>query len=671
MRSNSEYVGVGDFTWFFGVVEDRYDPLKIGRFRVRCFGWHSDNKTELPTSALPWAQPIQDITSAAINGIGTSPTGIVEGTWVIGFFLDGQLAQRPVILGTIAGIPTSMPDTSKGFNDPYGSYPQSDMLNEPDVSRLARNDEGLSHPLIESKNVAKITNIPTAFSDKKWAEPAYAYNAIYPRNHVYQTESGHIKEVDDTGRSERIHEYHKAGTYYEIDAVGNRTIRVQGNNYELIVGNDSIYVDGNLNLTVAGKLNIKCKEYNVEVSENANYKIGQNENKTVGGNVVDTITGGESLTTGGSLTQQISGNHEVAVGGETKKKFGGTYSVRYESDYKYWYGADTYHNHNSGTDHTTNVVRTGVVDNPSIPAAAGPTAVSSVIVTDPHGSIGSPIYKTLGGSKTVPVEVITVKKSNGEIEQRIVSGSTAPAADGGPFAGGAVPGTLEANGMDQAVVTPSDQVGDCLRADLGKLSEKYESNGKPSAIGFDTTGGYSYGSYQIATKTGTFNRYMTFLDNREEYKTYREQLDAAGGSNAATAGEPAFTAKWKTLCSEPSFVKSQHDFIKATHYDPAVAKIKTITGIDVCSRGSRGLQDGVWSASVQHGPTGAARIFERALESTGKSASEVSNAELIAAMYDERGRNNGEKYFARSTPAVKASVVNRFTSEKSNALAMG
>ena len=87
-----------DFIWWYGVVEDRADPLELGRVRVRCYGWHTDNLKEIPTESLPWAQPIQDITSAALGGIGKSATGILEGTWVIGFFADGEDAQRPSVM---------------------------------------------------------------------------------------------------------------------------------------------------------------------------------------------------------------------------------------------------------------------------------------------------------------------------------------------------------------------------------------------------------------------------------------------------------------------------------------------------------------------------------------------------------------------------------------------
>jgi hypothetical protein len=90
------------FNWWIGVVEDRMDPEKMGRCRVRIYGYHTDSKIILPMVDLPWATPIQPITSAAISGIGSSPLGPVEGTWVIGFFLDGEDMQQPAIFGTIA-----------------------------------------------------------------------------------------------------------------------------------------------------------------------------------------------------------------------------------------------------------------------------------------------------------------------------------------------------------------------------------------------------------------------------------------------------------------------------------------------------------------------------------------------------------------------------------------
>ena len=93
------------FVWWTGVVEDRNDPEKLGRCRVRII--------LLPTSDLPWALPLQSITSAATSGLGQTPVGIVPGTWVVGWFLDGEEAQRPLIIGTLAGIPEKQPEAIK------------------------------------------------------------------------------------------------------------------------------------------------------------------------------------------------------------------------------------------------------------------------------------------------------------------------------------------------------------------------------------------------------------------------------------------------------------------------------------------------------------------------------------------------------------------------------
>ena len=99
-----------DLVWWTGVVEDRDDPEKLGRCRVRVFGYHTADTTALPTSDLPWALPMQSITSAATSGVGSTPVGIVPGTWVVGWFMDGEEAQRPLIIGTLAGKP--LPSTS-------------------------------------------------------------------------------------------------------------------------------------------------------------------------------------------------------------------------------------------------------------------------------------------------------------------------------------------------------------------------------------------------------------------------------------------------------------------------------------------------------------------------------------------------------------------------------
>jgi len=89
---------------YWGVVEDRDDPLCLGRCKVRIIALHSEDKTILPTSDLPWAYPLLPVISGSMSGIGISPTGILPGSWCAINFLDSAF-QCPVIIGVIGGIP--------------------------------------------------------------------------------------------------------------------------------------------------------------------------------------------------------------------------------------------------------------------------------------------------------------------------------------------------------------------------------------------------------------------------------------------------------------------------------------------------------------------------------------------------------------------------------------
>ena len=101
------------FYWFVGVVENRHDPLHAGRCQVRVFGDHPSDKELLPTKDLPWAVPMMPITSASISGKGTAPIGPLEGTWVVGFYLDGPDKQMPMMIGTIGTSTLKAPEYKK------------------------------------------------------------------------------------------------------------------------------------------------------------------------------------------------------------------------------------------------------------------------------------------------------------------------------------------------------------------------------------------------------------------------------------------------------------------------------------------------------------------------------------------------------------------------------
>ena len=149
---NTGFLGRDGFIWFVGVVEDRYDPNKLGRVRVRCLGYHTHEKEEIATADLPWAEVMQPVGANAIGGIGDSPIGIVEGSWVVGFFRDPEHLQEPIIMGTLPGkntrpaTPIDKVGVHRGTDNIYGFYdptdPLSDVPFEPDISTTVGEGSG-------------------------------------------------------------------------------------------------------------------------------------------------------------------------------------------------------------------------------------------------------------------------------------------------------------------------------------------------------------------------------------------------------------------------------------------------------------------------------------------------------------------------------------------------
>ena len=85
---------------FIAEVRNLKDPWESGRVQIRVYGRH-DNEQDISDDDLPWAMPLQPITSAATNRVGISPTGMLVGSRVYGTFLD-EAQQYPVIIGTFA-----------------------------------------------------------------------------------------------------------------------------------------------------------------------------------------------------------------------------------------------------------------------------------------------------------------------------------------------------------------------------------------------------------------------------------------------------------------------------------------------------------------------------------------------------------------------------------------
>ena len=442
--NNDKFLGHNGFLWFVGVVEDRGDPQYAGRVRVRCLGHHTSNNEILPTSDLPWAQVVLPITSSGISGIGQSPLGLVEGSWVFGYFRDGSNRQEPLVIGSLPGRPSELGDPKGGFYDPnrrldengkeieVSVYPRN--IDEPDVNRLAVNNPDKEAVSLTTRKRKRITGIPIAsfdglnnieqttafdaiqaqevglidpdyrglerftggggipsnqikllnndadaieallygggYSDEeynfrsllirkynitkdtdigaltleirnrirgvianeatdaeKWDQPSIPYAAVYPYNHVFESESGHIKEYDDTAGAERIHERHISGTSTEMTANGDRIDIISNSHYTLTSNNNKANISGNSDITIGGRHKVYINKdgqadnhYDIQIGPNANVNIQVDKGNL---NVV-TKTGQFNFDVGADFNVNVGGNYNMTVQGNKTETIEGT-----------------------------------------------------------------------------------------------------------------------------------------------------------------------------------------------------------------------------------------------------------------------------------------------------------------------------------------------------------
>jgi len=220
------------------------------------------------------------------------------------------------------------------------SRPSGHTYGETDTSRLARGVTSETHGALEKRRKTRRTSIPTAtrphipsVEDASvlgtgrpdpvvlWNEPhpkgltkdADPYvSAKYPLNHVFESEAGHIMEVDDTPGGERLLREHSSGTFEEIHPTGDKVVKVIGSNYEIIAGSSNVLIKGDVNLTIEGtKKELIKGNYILEVEGDYTRKIHKNERVKVGA--------GKS---GGNLESEIRGNYSYNINDEVKGRVG-------------------------------------------------------------------------------------------------------------------------------------------------------------------------------------------------------------------------------------------------------------------------------------------------------------------------------------------------------------
>ena len=279
---------------YYGVIESRADPKQLGRVRVRVLGIHTEDKVILPTADLPWATVLSH--DGSNSGLGTTPSFFVEGTWVLVNFFDTD-KQEPYVIGGLSGIPKEAVNTSLGFNDPSGTYPKA--VNVSDVHENARGSLTAASPV--ARDSIRKTSIPSADFDGfeiatvgsnlavaqssggTFDEPLVVegtYKPVYPSNHVFNTEKGHLLEFDDTESHSRIAITHSAGSYQEYSNDGTYVSHIVSKMFEVVSSDKSSLIEGDSIETIDKSLKLKVNKlgasgnnYDIEIGEGANFNI--------------------------------------------------------------------------------------------------------------------------------------------------------------------------------------------------------------------------------------------------------------------------------------------------------------------------------------------------------------------------------------------------------------
>ena len=254
----------------FGIVKSVGDPKKLGRVKVAVYDVHRN----IDTVDLPWSSVMMPGNTPAINGTGHS-VNLAVGSLVCGIFKDDTM-QEFMVMG-------SLPTKTSG---------------------------------VEDNNVrVRAEADPHAAETRGTYQPASTYAPEYPFNNVMATESGHVKEYDDTPGLERITERHKSGTNYEVTADGSKNETIVRDNYRLVVGQDTLEVFGDVRVIISG---------------HADVAVAGNLTASVAGNIAADSSGDITLKTNDptnykiyldgnvDITENLTVAKDVTVTGKTR-----------------------------------------------------------------------------------------------------------------------------------------------------------------------------------------------------------------------------------------------------------------------------------------------------------------------------------------------------------------
>lgn len=257
------------FIWFLGIVEDINDPKQLGRVKVRLINEYSNR---VDSDDIPWAIPMTPVTNPSLLGLGSAPVGLQKGSRVVGFFLDGMTKTKPMIMG---------------------SYPIIMNGNESDhsVNNIARGKGAVQKEYLDY-------------------EPKTEYAAEYPFNNTLTTKSGHVIEIDDTPKAERLHVYHKSGSYIEFFPDGSVIAKSMKSSTDISIDDKNIISDsgdislganeGDIILQADKEIIIASDKQNIGIIAEKNIDIGSKDSINLEGQT------GISMSSDGNITIKAS-----------------------------------------------------------------------------------------------------------------------------------------------------------------------------------------------------------------------------------------------------------------------------------------------------------------------------------------------------------------------------
>jgi len=164
----THFLGKDGFIWWIGQVVDQTKwagnlpatPTKTTkeqkgfdfRYKVRIMGYHTAVPGDLSDDDLPWASVMLPVTAGTSGGARTAPK-LRQGNFVYGFFLDGEDAQQPIIMGVIGynqytAVMKNVPDTPFA---PFSGYTVDDTVPRNALGTTQEEGEAVSDDVDESK----------------------------------------------------------------------------------------------------------------------------------------------------------------------------------------------------------------------------------------------------------------------------------------------------------------------------------------------------------------------------------------------------------------------------------------------------------------------------------------------------------------------------------------